>query len=460
MLDFNQLARQMQGISQHLVTESSAMRQKLDYAEVLMEQMPAMQTELMERQEKWGDRTIFTAAVPIEPMETRVNIEAAPYAHTVLATDGSQIAPSHHEIAYCYLINTGRIILHYGQGKQPLLDSLPEVFYRPEDLFVSRQWGIRTEEWMSYRRTVTETEVLAELAQWVTQTPASGNSIELSIDSTEGTIQTSSQPPILGEQEIPEPAATKKRSTRTKRTEQLSLLESQRTREIPVVTPSKIPTIAMVDGSLIYWFLEQLPGEARDRILQPILAAWRQLQSIGVPMVGYISASRSGESLNFFRFLTCPYTSPDCQTHCSNLPDKAPCQVLEPLRDAAVWARLLNPGQRSPLWRSSAKIQDYYEEQCIYFCYLHVGTEVARVEVPEWVALDATMMTRAMSLVIAQVQKGYGYPVALAEAHNQAVVRGGDRSRFFGLLEQQMIRAGLRNVGTSYKEARKRGSIA
>ena len=451
MLDFNQLARQMQGISQHLLTESSAMRQKLDYAEVLMEQMPAMQTELMERQEKWGDRTIFTAAVPIEPMETRVRIEAAPYAHTVLATDGSQIAPSHHEIAYCYLINTGRIILHYGQGKQPLLDSLPEVFYRPEDLFVSRQWGIRTEEWMSYRRTVTETEVLAELAQWVTQTPSRENSIELSI--AEPVAETIAKP-------IAELAATKKRSTRTKRTEQLSLLESQRNHATPFITPSKIPTIAMVDGSLIYWFLEQLPGEARDRILQPILAAWRQLQSIGVPMVGYISASRSGESLNFFRFLTCPYTSPDCQTHCSNLPDKAPCQVLEPLRDAAVWARLLNPGERSPLWRSSAKIQDYYEEQCIYFCYLHVGTEVARVEVPEWVAQDATMMTRAMSLVIAQVQKGYGYPVALAEAHNQAVVRGGDRSRFFGLLEQQMIRAGLRNVGTSYKEARKRGSIA
>ncbi|MBC7516394.1 MAG: DNA double-strand break repair nuclease NurA, partial [Alkalinema sp. FL-bin-369] len=436
MLDFNQLARQMQGISQHLVTESSAMRQKLDYAEVLMEQMPAMQTELMERQEKWGDRTIFTAAVPIEPIDTRVSVEAAPYAHTVLATDGSQIAPSHHEIAYCYLINTGRIILHYGQGKQPLLDSLPEVFYRPEDLFVSRQWGIRTEEWMSYRRTVTETEVLAELAQWVTQAPTRENSIELAIPE-----------PIA--EFIPEPiteaAATKKRSTRTKRTEQLSLLESQRTRAIPLITPSKIPTIAMVDGSLIYWFLEQLPGEARDRILQPILTAWRQLQSIGVPMVGYISASRSGESLNFFRFLTCPYTSPDCQTHCSNLPDKAPCQVLEPLRDAAVWARLLNPGQRSPLWRSSAKIQDYYEEQCIYFCYLHVGIEVARVEVPEWVAQDAAMMSRAMSLVIAQVQKGNGYPVALAEAHNQAVVRGGDRSRFFGLLEQQMIRAGLRN---------------
>ncbi|MEO1182712.1 MAG: hypothetical protein AAFX51_18160 [Cyanobacteria bacterium J06636_28] len=38
-------------------------------------------------------------------------------------------------------------------------------------------------------------------------------------------------------------------------------------------------------------------------------------------------------------------------------------------------------------------------------------------------------------------------------------MRGGDRSRFFAMLEQQMIRAGLQNVGTSYKEARKRGSI-
>ena len=35
----------------------------------------------------------------------------------------------------------------------------------------------------------------------------------------------------------------------------------------------------------------------------------------------------------------------------------------------------------------------------------------------------------------------------------------GDRSRFFALLEQQMIRAGIRNVGTSYKEACKHGSI-
>jgi NurA domain len=394
MLDLNQLARQMQGISQHLVEESVALRQRLNRAEELMTSAQKVQAELVNQQALWRDRLIFTAAIPIEPLNTREPIALAPKAHTVIATDGSQIAPSHHEIAYCYLLNIGRIILHYGQSKLPLLDSLPEVFYRPEDLYVSRQWGVRTEEWMGYCRTSAESTVLAELAE-------------------------------------------------------------------SFVSKTDAPTIAMTDGSLLHWFLEPLPGEARDRILQPILESWAQLRAMRVPIVGYISASRSGEATNFLRLHTCPYIAPDCATHCADLPNKAPCQVLDPLRDAGIWGRLLAPGERSPLWRSSAKIQDFYgDDYAIHFCYVNVGAEVARVEVPAWVALDADVLAMTLSLVVAQVQKGYGYPVALAEAHNQAVVRGGDRSRFFALLEREMVKAGLRNVGTSYKEARKRGSIA
>ncbi|MGL5793169.1 MAG: DNA double-strand break repair nuclease NurA, partial [Waterburya sp.] len=112
-------------------------------------------------------------------------------------------------------------------------------------------------------------------------------------------------------------------------------------------------------------------------------------------------------------------------------------------------------------YRSNLRILDLYEDpQKIYFCYVNVGAEIARLEIPAWVVEDSALFEQSLSIVIAQVQKGYGYPVALAEAHNQAVVRGSDRARFFALLEQQLIKAGLRNVGTSYKEARKRGSIA
>jgi hypothetical protein len=391
MLDLTQLARQMQGLSQHLTLEVAASRQRLELAQQHLKNAYDCQDDLVERQEKWRDRIIFSNATPVEPLDSCIDIPTPPKVHTVIATDGSQIAPNHHEIAYCYLLNIGRVVLHYGQNLHPILDSLPEVFYRPEDLYMSRQWGIRTEEWMGYRRTASETTVLAELA---------------------------------------------------------------------CEEKTQAPTLAMVDGSLIYWFLEQLPFDARDRILPPILEAWKQMRSAEIPIMGYLSASRNIEAMNFLRLTACSHPVPDCKTFCPNQLEEVPCKIFEPLRDTTLWSTQLKPGQRSNLWRSNAHILEQYEDQKIYFCYVHVGTEIARIEVPAWVAENTTMLDQALGLMLAQVQKGYGYPVAIAEAHNQAVVKGGDKARFFALLEQQMIKAGLKNVGTSYKEARKRGSIA
>ena len=395
MLDLTKLTQQMQGLSQHLTQEATASRQRLENAQKYFQEACKSQQQFVQVQEKWRDRILFANATPVEPLHTCTDISVPPKIHTVVATDGSQISPNHHEIAYCYLLNIGRVVLHYGQNRHPLLDSLPEIFYRPEDLYVSRQWGIKTEEWMSYRRTASEAVVLAELANNVT------------------------------------------------------------------ATLDDIPVLAMVDGSLVYWFLDQLPFDAREKILPPILEAWEQLREAQIPLMGYLSASRSIEGINFLRLLACPHNAPDCVSFCPNQMEKLPCKAFETLRDTTLWATQLKPGQRSPLWRSNARILDLYQEQQrIYFCYVHVGSEIARIEVPAWVAENTKILDGALGLMLAQVQKGYGYPVAIAEAHNQAVVRGGDRTRFFTLLERQMIKAGLKNVGTSYKEARKRGSIA
>jgi hypothetical protein len=398
MLDLSKLAGKMPGISQHFKQEVAASRLRVDRAKILLEQTQENQLELTELHESWHDRFIFSAAVPIEPLDTRVTLSSPPDSHSVFATDGSQIAPSHHEIAYCYLINVGRIMLHYGQNLHPLLDSIPEVYYKREDLYIAKQWGIRVEEWMSYRRTVLEAQLLSEMAcRWV-------------------------KPPGAHDE----------------------------------------PNLALVDGSLIYWFIDSLPPEARDQILPPILDAWDELKSARIPLMGYISASRSTEGVNFLRLQACPHSTPNCMMNCVDLEEEqTPCRVLDPLRDASLWAYLLKPGQRSPLWKSYLKILDLYEEsQKVYFCYLNVGTEIARVEIPAWVVEDAELLDRSLGILLAQVSKGYGYPIALAEAHNLAVIKGGDRVRFFALLEQQMIKVGLHDVGTSYKEARKRGSIA
>jgi hypothetical protein len=396
MLDLVKLARQLPGMSEQMKQEASASTQRLQKALELLNSAQNNLTRLLEEQQQWRDRLIFSAATPIEPLDIRVAIPNPPTSHSVFATDGSQIAPSHHEIAYCYLINIGLIMLHYGQNLHPLLDSIPEIYYKHEDLYIAKQWGIRTEEWMSYKRTIAEAQALATIAcDWV-------------------------KPPGAHSE----------------------------------------PNLALVDGSLIYWFLETLPTEAKNLILPDIFASWLALREQNIPLIGYVSASRSTESISFLRLQACTYPQRDCQQYCANL-DKTPCQLTESLRDTTLWGYLLQPGERSPLWRSNLRIlNDYDEADRVYFCYLHVGTEIARLEIPAWVVQNPPLLQQSLSIILGQVYKGYGYPISLAEAHNQAVVKGGDRLRFFALLEQEMIRAGLQNIGISYKETSKRGSIA
>lgn len=398
MLDITKLSGQLPAISEHLQKEATASQQRLEEAQYLLREGVSQQEALEAQQQEWFDRSMFKAATPLEPLDTCKEIPVPPSVHSVFATDGSQISPSHHEIAYCYLINIGRVMLHYGQSLFPVLDSIPEVFYTAEDLYESRQWGIPTDEWLGYRRTVSEIEALGEMAyRWV-------------------------KPPGAHEE----------------------------------------PNLALVDGSLIYWFLEGLPTPAREQLLPRIFRAWEQLQAAKVPLMGYLSANRHTEAVKFLRYVACPYSVPDCQAYCGNLQGKRlPCQTCEPLRDTTLWQTLLSPGSRSNIWRSQHPILSLYPEAFVtHFCYLHVGTEIARVEFPAWLSEDQVLLEQSLGILLAQVYKGYGYPVAIAESHNQAVVRGSDRAQFFALLEREMIKAGLQNVGVSYKQSNKRGSIA
>jgi hypothetical protein len=387
-----------------LQKEAQQLTVKLDRAETLFHEAILNQDLLIQKYQQYSDRPVFNRFLfnCAEPIESLTQIQAiAPITtpHIAIATDGSQIAPSRHEIAYCYLINVGRVAIYYNSGIYPLLDNIPEVFYKSEDLYKARQWGIQTEQWMSFKRTVAETIALANLA-----------------------IETRSQ----------------------------ILANSQ-----------EVPMLAFTDGALIHWEFDEIPAEARSQLLPDILSAWEQLKERNIPLAGYISAPRAAEATNFLRLQLCPFEQPDCHSHCSLKPlDNAPCSQLQPLRDGTLWSRLLKVGECSPLWKSHAKILQEYGEHQVYFCYLHVGTEIARIEMPAWTALNPELRSQALQIILAQVQKGYGYPVALAEAHNQAVVTGSDRRRFFAILEQQMVKSGLRNVTTSYKESRKRSSIA
>src|SRR5690606_20606097 len=62
------------------------------------------------------------------------------------------------------------------------------------------------------------------------------------------------------------------------------------------------------------------------------------------------------------------------------------------------------------------------------------------VEIPRWVAEDAGLLEFTQAVIYDQCQRGRGYPSALQEAHEQAVIGGDERRAVELLLEEALMR--------------------
>lgn len=209
----------------------------------------------------------------------------------------------------------------------------------------------------------------------------------------------------------------------------------------------RCPFLLLFDGSLIFWHLEAKDMQLRDYFLPRYLATLHQLSQDKIPTASYISQPKSRELINLIRLQLSDF-KPE-QTH--------KYEITNGMVDAHVVTTYLVPGQRSQLFQNNASISELYPNHLRpYFFYLHVGDEIGRVEIPAWVAHDVLLVDKIAGIVLDQAQKGRGYPVALAEAHEQAVVKGPDRDFFYHMLCKLSIERKHRQ-STSQKLRRKQG---
>ena len=75
---------------------------------------------------------------------------------------------------------------------------------------------------------------------------------------------------------------------------------------------------------------------------------------------------------------------------------------------------------------------------------MNTGVEIARIEVPEWVVEGPELLDLVHATVCDQAEKGNGYPVALSEARERAVVRGTDREIFYKFLRDAFVERDLK----------------
>ena len=341
-----------------------------------------------------ASRTTWLVAHLVDGLDGHHGTPVMPADFTVVATDGSHIDVDRHRAARCYLINIGSVMLRYGASPAAALDSQPRLYAGDEGLAITAA-GMRGRE-----------------------QPIEGA--------------------LLG----------------IKR----AVDECLRLTELAAEVPPDSPTLALLDGSLILWGLEAYPDFVTEELLaRGFLSCLEGLRKLSrereLALASYISLPRSTDVVNILRVALCPRDAvdsdrcPACETR--------ECESIAGVRDRARFAEVLEPGERSDIFISSSKIQSRYGAHQVHFFYLNVDDEVARVEVPHWVAARDSLLGMAHSLVLDQCRRGHGYPVALSEAHEKAVVTGADAASFWQLVEASLVEEKLPTAGSAKSRSKR-----
>ncbi|MEM6784773.1 MAG: DNA double-strand break repair nuclease NurA [Bacteroidota bacterium] len=205
------------------------------------------------------------------------------------------------------------------------------------------------------------------------------------------------------------------------------------------------PILAMADGTLIRWMVRGMKNRRLEqRLLGDYLRVLDAFQAHGLPVCSYISQPGNNELVNLLRF----YRG---ETERSTADD-----TLTGVLDRHVIEDTLAVGERSGCFASGSHILDEYGPHRICAFYVRLAGEVARVEIPAWVADQPAWVELIHAVVLDQCEKGGGYPIILQEAHERAVVRQQEKALFYHILDRQMHHAGMATTGTSLKAASKR----
>lgn len=200
--------------------------------------------------------------------------------------------------------------------------------------------------------------------------------------------------------------------------------------------------VYLFDGSLIFWHLEPERFPAGREFLERYIGILERFYAARIPTIGYISLPKSRELVNVLRAL-------------GNLS----ASELLGWVDADLMALFLPVWHRSCIFENRTAIVARYPYALRpYFFYLNVGAEIARIELPAWVIHEGgeALVAKLVAIIGDQCVKGGGYPIALAEAHEQAVVKSGDRAVFFECMRREMERLGRPFISSRKSQLKKR----
>lgn len=379
-LDLLQVAGQIEKMAARLKAAEVERLEKINFA---LEILPKQAADLERlRQKIQSSKTTWLVADVPGKLDTHEAPPPCPQDFVVLATDGSHIDVDRHRSAHCFLINIGTAQLEYGKNPDAQLYNLPFLYFEDEDTAIPSPKGNSYEQiqgaLLGVKRSIEECRSLADSAS------------------------------KLGD---------------------------------------NLSTLLLIDGSLILWGLagQDYPDYVKQALINEGFLTYldeiRKLSQIKqLAIAAYISYPRSTEVANILRLALCPHEPVDCDRYCSSRQAPRECDAVAGVLDRDIFNHVLVPGERSALFASrSSIVKERYGIHATNFFYIKIDDEeIARVEVPLWAAQNKELIQMVHTLVWQQCKQGQGYPVALSEAHEKAVVTTADREQFWDLVEQSI----------------------
>jgi hypothetical protein len=166
-LNFQQVFEKIHEIGLGARTRRENLERLREQAAGLLEAWADKADELNDKLERarQSDPSLRCAIPLVEPLDTARDLEPAPDKMTLIAADGSQIAPDRHASVLYSLVNVGAIVMLTGSGEAPEIFTDSHLLYDDE---IYTDTGMLTAEAIDLQRDIAERKKLLELAKQAT----------------------------------------------------------------------------------------------------------------------------------------------------------------------------------------------------------------------------------------------------------------------------------------------------
>lgn len=214
------------------------------------------------------------------------------------------------------------------------------------------------------------------------------------------------------------------------------------------------PKLAILDQRLLYWPASGIP----ERVSKEVQASWQQsmtaIRENGAWLAGFIDRPGKRSVLSLLQTL-------DIAQPTVNIDDLYDLPSFHFLTDIDLYAPMLQQGERSPVFVEISRLNtqfcssDPHNEVC--FFYLRTGhgdRQLARVDIPMWVAKDEDNVAAVHALINDQCQILGNYPYVITRADEIAVIGRREQEELEHMIALRLAEQGIETHITSKQQSK------